>query len=132
LCCCGRSLLQHAGDSAKAGELDGKRITSANIIGRIKRSLVNLNIETLLLQKRNTSVPGLKHIERLVWYELPVWGGYACVTQLNHIASCGNVSYTVATCRFVNKPLNVVNNGISVASVIMTKMFVTLMSKICP
>jgi hypothetical protein len=35
-------------------------------------------------------------------------------------------------CRFVNRPLNVVDNGISVASVMMTKMFVTLMSKICP
>ena len=66
---CGSTDMEHAGDSAKTGELDGKRITSANIIGKIRRSLVNLNIETLLLQKRNTSVPGLKHIEGLAWCE---------------------------------------------------------------
>jgi len=62
----GSTDMEHAGDSAKTGELDAKRITSPNIIGRTKRSLVNLDIETLLLRNRNTSVPGLKHIEGLV------------------------------------------------------------------
>jgi len=41
------------------------------------------------------------------------------------ILSHRNVSYRGAMRCFVNNPLNVVNNGISIASVIMTKMFVT-------
>ena len=86
---CGSTDMEHAGDSAKTGELDAKRITSPNIIGRTKRSLVNLNIGTLLLRKRNTSVPGLKHIERLVvmsvWYELSAWG--VMLVSLNFITS---------------------------------------------